>query len=345
MRSGIENLVRRESMLKIAGAAAVIALCVPTHAMAQAPAHESEDGAKAVKHVMVRVGGPDGATGNVAFTSFMEPQETVAQAPYSADAVTEVTQTLADGNRINRRTVSKIYRDGAGRVRREQAIAGLGPLGAATEGMRFVFLEDPVAKTAYTLDPVRQEARKMPTDLHVNVRHMAGASTVTAADTETGPARVERKIEKRVIVTRDGSGQEHVSESMGEGDGPMTHAEVMTGAMDPTEMPRGASEPLGSSSIDGVNAEGTRWTQTIPAGAMGNERPIEIVTERWYSPELKTVVLAKHRDPRVGETVYQLSNIVRAEPPADLFVVPADYKVVEGPGFATVSDSKVVRPE
>ena len=70
----------------------------------------------------------------------------------------------------------------------------------------------------------------------------------------------------------------------------------------------------------------------IAAGAVGNERPIEVVTERWFSPELKTVVLAKHSDPRLGETVYQLSNIVRAEPPADLFVVPADYKVVEGPG-------------
>jgi hypothetical protein len=76
-----------------------------------------------------------------------------------------------------------------------------------------------------------------------------------------------------------------------------------------------------------VRVEGTRSTVTIAAGAIGNQAPIEIVSERWYSPELKTVILSRRVDPRFGETTYRLENIVRVEPPADLFQVPADYKV------------------
>jgi hypothetical protein len=68
---------------------------------------------------------------------------------------------------------------------------------------------------------------------------------------------------------------------------------------------------------------------TIPAGAFGNLRPIDIVTERWYSPELKVVVESKRTDPRNGEVLYRLVNVMRVEPAADLFQVPADYTVAE----------------
>lgn len=66
---------------------------------------------------------------------------------------------------------------------------------------------------------------------------------------------------------------------------------------------------------------------TIPAGQIGNERPIEIVSQRWYSPELQTVVMTRNADPRTGETVYKLTGISRAEPPHSLFEVPPDYTV------------------
>jgi hypothetical protein len=90
-------------------------------------------------------------------------------------------------------------------------------------------------------------------------------------------------------------------------------------------------ELLGSQYIEGVNAEGTRQVTTIPAGAIGNERAIEIVSERWYAAELQTVVLSRHTDPRFGETVYWLTNIDRAEPAANLFEVPPGYTVVSEP--------------
>ena len=59
-------------------------------------------------------------------------------------------------------------------------------------------------------------------------------------------------------------------------------------------------EPLGKQVIEGVSAEGTRTVATIEAGAIGNDRPIQSVTERWFSPELQTVMLTRNSDPRIG---------------------------------------------
>ncbi|MBA3320433.1 MAG: energy transducer TonB [Pyrinomonadaceae bacterium] len=99
----------------------------------------------------------------------------------------------------------------------------------------------------------------------------------------------------------------------------------------PIGLPRqeAVKESLGKQMFDGVEAEGTRTTLTIPANAIGNERPINIVSERWYAPELQTVVMTKHSDPRFGETSYRLTNINRGEPSRTLFEVPADYTIKE----------------
>lgn len=93
------------------------------------------------------------------------------------------------------------------------------------------------------------------------------------------------------------------------------------------------TESLGKQTIEGVQAEGTRTTMTIPAGEIGNEQPIQVVTESWYSPELQTVVLRKRSDPRSGETVTRYTNVSRTEPPRTLFEPPADFKLVDGPGW------------
>ncbi len=89
------------------------------------------------------------------------------------------------------------------------------------------------------------------------------------------------------------------------------------------------TESLGKQTIEGVQAEGRRTTVTIPAGQMGNERPVYIVSETWYSPDLQMNVLTKHSDPMAGDTVVRLTNINRAEPPAALFQPPSDFKVTQ----------------
>jgi TonB family protein len=89
-------------------------------------------------------------------------------------------------------------------------------------------------------------------------------------------------------------------------------------------------EELGKQVIEGVECEGTRAITTIPAGAVGNERPIEMVNESWYSPELKMLILVKRNDPRFGESTYRVTNISRSEPDAQLFQVPSEYTIREG---------------
>jgi hypothetical protein len=90
-----------------------------------------------------------------------------------------------------------------------------------------------------------------------------------------------------------------------------------------------AVESLGTQMMEGVWAEGTRITHTIPAGTIGNEHDLKVVSETWYSKDLQTVVMSRHTDPRMGESIFKLTGIQRTEPDATLFQVPAGFKVTE----------------
>ena len=74
---------------------------------------------------------------------------------------------------------------------------------------------------------------------------------------------------------------------------------------------------------------------TIAPGEIGNEQAIEMISERWFSPELQLIVKTRHFDPRFGENTYQLIEINRAEPARELFEVPAGYKIEETPTYPT----------
>jgi hypothetical protein len=89
-------------------------------------------------------------------------------------------------------------------------------------------------------------------------------------------------------------------------------------------------EDLGTQSINGIPAQGTRYTRTIAAGQIGNDKPIAVVNESWYSADLQVVVKSTRTDPRFGTTTYTLTNIQRQEPAATLFAVPSDYTVRQG---------------
>jgi hypothetical protein len=233
----------------------------------------------------------------------------VKDAPYSGEAVTESIQTLADGNRIVNRITSSVFRDSEGRTRREQTLKGLGVLGNGEEPLQTIFINDPVAGVSFSLDSRSHIARKS-VPFRFEFLPKPGA-----------PAAEGQKFEFKV----------------GPGDGEQFALKTETGVASTlvfkAKRPNAneVKEQLGKQIIEGVEAEGTRTTITIPAGEIGNERPIEIVSERWYSPELQLVVMTRHSDPRMGETTYKLTNINRAEPPKSLFEVPAGYTVKEGP--------------
>jgi hypothetical protein len=96
--------------------------------------------------------------------------------------------------------------------------------------------------------------------------------------------------------------------------------------------PNVTTQALGTKSINGISAEGTLVTHTIPAGKMGNAAAIVVTTERWYSADLQMVVSETRTDPRFGTTTYQLTNINRDEPEATLFAVPSGFAVTQGRG-------------
>jgi hypothetical protein len=95
----------------------------------------------------------------------------------------------------------------------------------------------------------------------------------------------------------------------------------------PHQEDRVQSEPLGTMSVAGVTAEGTRTRRTIPAGAIGNALPIEIVTELWHSPELQTIVAATIQNPLRANLSFRLRSLNRVEPPAGIFEVQAERVV------------------
>jgi hypothetical protein len=243
----------------------------------------------------------------------------VKGAPYTAKAVTTMTQTLADGNKIKHTSEVDLARDSEGRTRREQTLANLGPWQTNNKGS-VITINDPVAHTRYEL-------------------HREGDKTFGSKTMQMERMRV---IEDHAKVMAEATARMQ-GQGVGVGAGESSAGSnivIMTNGGEINTMRRKVdgsaeenknvkTEDLGTQSIEGVSAQGTRKTITIPAGQVGNEQPILIVSETWYSPELKTTVMSKRNDPRVGETEFKLTNIQRVEPDANLFQPPPGVEINE----------------
>jgi hypothetical protein len=285
---------------------------------------------------------------------------TVKNAPFSAEAVSESVQTLADGNRIVRNSTSKLYRNSEGRFRREMTSGSGGMLGPLFTYGPGVTLLDPVGGFRYSIDPNLRTTHQTVIRPTSEVRIVTGVTPATTVESSALPEKVRSEI--RAAVEARGAGQNNVIVSE------RVREEIRAAAAAPAAIARtvvgqasaeapgftmtygiGTSpawdkrtEELGTQNIEGVDAEGTRTITTIPAGAIGNERPIEITYEKWYSRDLQLVVMSKHNDPRFGEQTYRLTNIVRSEPDPSLFTLPNGYKLITEPsGTYTVSPTAV----
>ena len=246
-------------------------------------------------------------------------------APYSAEAVTESVQSLADGNRIVTRNTTRIFRDSDGRVRREQ-------LNAAGTEVVSINISDPVAGTSYILEPATHIAYR--NGLFITAADPGGA---TFGAVGQGAFIATRTPEVGVVVTRPANDPAVLADELKTkladeikmrsvaGGGVIAYsASAAT-----SDMKKTTQEDLGQQTIEGVAANGTRSIIEIAAGAIGNEQPIRILSEQWFSPDLQVLVLTKHVDPRAGETIYRLNGIVRAEPAHSLFELPPDYTLKE----------------
>jgi hypothetical protein len=226
----------------------------------------------------------------------MRGGKVVTGAPFSGVAVTESTQTLADGNHITRKTQSNVFRDTQGRSRKEVTLSGFGPLAASGSPKSFVVINDPVAKANFVLHPDTKVAEQTGHGFRGMKGHGNGAYAAKGA-----------------------SGANGVAGANGSRFQAREQKEIASGLL--------KKEDLGTQVIGGVSAQGTRMTRTIPAGQIGNEKAIVVVHETWYSNDLQMVVMSKRTNPMGGETTYTLTNIQRTEPAASLFAVPSDFTV------------------
>jgi len=205
-----------------------------------------------------------------------------------------VQQTLANGNQIVRQEQAKVYRDSQGRVRVEQSSTNA----ATGKTWTSVTITDPVAGVAYALNSEAKTYTRTPVRVFTRPAAPSGGAGSTAR------------------AGRDRAGSQAQAGPGGRARG---GASVQT-------------EDLGTQSIEGQPATGKRMTETIPAGGIGNQQPIQVVRETWISTSLHVPLLIKTSDPRFGATSMQLSNVVTAEPDPSLFLPPADYTPAGGRG-------------
>jgi len=243
----------------------------------------------------------------------------VQGAPYSATMTNESIQTLADGNRIVQTSTGNTARDSMGRTRQDAPLPPIGNMSPA-DAPHLVFLQDPVAQVSYTLNLTDKTAMKGPAFYQSSISGAGGARTVTIGGAAMAAGALSMPDRPLQL-----SGTAGAALPM-----PMPPPMIIAQKSMIGEEGQAQTEDLGPKTMEGVNVTGTRVTRTIPAGQIGNDKPLSIVTEVWTSPELKTVVYSKRSDPRMGDQTFQLTNIVRAEPDPTLFVVPSDFKVIEG---------------
>ncbi len=229
--------------------------------------------------------------------------KTVIGAPYTAKAVTTSTQTLADGTKITHNITALLSRDSSGRTRGEQSIDMVGPW-STDVNEHVIYIRDPLLQKMFTLRPADQRAVVTPLDSEQNFKDWQKAKL--DAEKRFRYAQENDLAAKKRAMAKEGMYVAHT---------------------DPANVSQ--DDDLGEQVIEGVRVTGKRETQTIPVGKVGNDRPLKVVSEIWYSDELQAVILSKHSDPRVGETEYRLTEISRTEPPHSAFEVPAGYTVID----------------
>ena len=255
----------------------------------------------------------------------------VLGSPYSAEAVSESVQVLADGNRIVRRSASRVYRDGKGRTRREE----LGPDGQVLT----IAISDPASGTSFLFDPAVNIARRTGVATFTSSAGVAGGTTSNKEITLTISPEAKAHAELKTAQEAELKAKQHADQAAAAHAGTKPHvtgeATTISSVGPITWVTAGSAgttspatkEDLGEQVVEGVMAKGTRTTTVIPAGAIGNEQPITVTSEEWFSPDLKVLVMTKHADPRSGETTYRLTDISRGEPDASLFDLPAGVTI------------------
>ena len=275
----------------------VFAIVCPAIAQTSSGAIGAMTAGPPVQEVIVATGGTLGAA---------LPFNGVKGRPYSAEQVSEHSQTLADGTHIVQTNArSLLYRDSEGRTRTERQLTP--PLGAVmARPPVFIEILDPIAGYHYTLDAQNHTARRI-----------------------AWPPAIKRMVDP-ANPARPANGTFAIP-GAAQNSGATQSGSVNQMATAPSSQPRPQHkrEPLGTQTMEGLTVEGTRVTTTFPEGVMGNDRPFTTTSETWISHDLQLTILSRTSDPRNGETTMKLTNISQGEPDISLFQVPADYTITD----------------
>ena len=236
--------------------------------------------------------------------------------PYQAEKVTHSKQTLGDGTVITHDTRGLIARDAEGRMREDLYQVHSGNVNGRQMDMQLesATVGDPVAHTMlfWTGQTV-----KLAMQMQLPSLPKGPISGILAAPPPPPPPGTVRMLKE----TAPPPTNVLPSVSLGRAT-TMPNSPLTSGSKDDVH-----TEDLGKQSIEGVLVTGKRVTTTIPAGRVGNDRPIVVIHEEWQSPELKILVKTIDSDPRTGEQTMELQGLARADPDPSLFHAPAGYEV------------------
>jgi len=338
-----------------------LSLCLPTATLALAQTTAQASGAPAsddsVPTITVQIAPPPISISSslLGVSSPLGAQPAIDK-PIFAEFVTEHQQSFTDGNHIARATHSSIYRDAQGRIRRESqlSIPGL-PAGIAAS--TFITIVDHQLGYGYVLDPqemvahryelngpapsyvARLSAQGMGNALLSDSKQPGGSGTTASAPAASGEShwrlhgfahKTKPASDSTAPAAADSGSPSHLNSSflpqdMGFPSTPtMRIDQPFLAAPNPVR-----TENLGEQMMLGFRTTGTRVITTLPAGQIGNDRPIDIVSEQWFSPELELVMRSLHRDPWAGEFTTSVTKIKRGDQAATLFEVPERYKVID----------------
>jgi hypothetical protein len=88
-------------------------------------------------------------------------------------------------------------------------------------------------------------------------------------------------------------------------------------------------EYFGVESVDGMRGQHYRVSEEYPIGDDYRcQKPHVVISDYWYSSELRITIVARYFDSRIGLTTTRFTDITRAEPDPALFEVPPEYKIV-----------------
>lgn len=289
----------------------------------------------------------------------------VAGKPFSGTEERHSIQVLGDGTRIENSETNKLYRDEQGRTRIERAsgnivifdpVAGfraeLNPVTKeASKSTVIVRQSTIVAKggrggeisadasdmarlAKLTLELAQMQSQYTPESPQIITlkKQIAELQAAQAAPQAQNVEQLKNLLSKYQAEYAAQTGPSPATEVEGKKQAGTERAVIYTAADGPVTLrvgtgDNGSVERLPEQKVNGALAKGTRTTETIPAGKIGNDRPISILNERWFSDDLQMLIKSTSSDPRFGDTTYQLTGIVQASPDPSLFQIPADYTI------------------